>query len=120
MKLTPEEKAFVDKISAISGHDPKSVKEIFSALMVASTLEIYSRSNTVYIPYLFKVNITYDKEHTSKGFELKEKYDVETSRTLHDSILKINSGDKTQSDAYLKKEIVKHISSVLELEDEDT
>jgi hypothetical protein len=114
MKLTPIEKNFIQKISAISGQDPKVVNDLFFSLLIATVMELYSGNEEVSIPFLFNFKIDYDRDPIKNAYKLKEKYLVETSPSLHQVLVKIKSGEKTWVEEFIKKEIVESISGILD------
>lgn len=118
VKLTSHEKNFIDKVSAISGIDHSTVKEVFLSTLIASTLEFYSGVSEINIPYLFKAKVSLDQ--LKKGADIQALYNIETSPSLHEVLLKIKSNSITWLEEFLKKEIAKSLSSILEIEEEET
>ena len=122
MKLSSPEKNFVDKISAISGHDVSTVRDIFFSLLIATTLEAYTESNEsneIHIPYLFKILIKCKTEKVNpdkKAFQLKEEYEIETSNSLHEILVKIMAEDWEWVEGFLKKEIMQKINTILDID----
>lgn len=117
VKLTSHEKNFIDKVSAISGIDHSTVKEVFLSTLIASTLEFYSGVNEINLPYLFKAKVSL--EQLKEGADIQALYNIETSPSLHEVLLKIKSNSITWLEDFLKKEITKSLSSILEIEEEE-
>jgi hypothetical protein len=114
MKLTREEKSFIDKVSAISGYDSHTVKNIFSGLLISTALELWSGKKEINIPYLFKFTVEIDQ--TGSQNENSEKYDVSTNPSFHNVLTKMNEKEDSIIEEYLKREITKHLSDLLDLD----
>ena len=114
MKLSKEEKNFLENITAISALDKKSVRTFFKSLLVACTMSVFTDENEVYIPYLCKLGITYsiDKEE-SLNIELK----AEPSMELIEEIKGIVNDEDPPSKKYFQKEIFEKLKNILEIEE---
>lgn len=118
MKLSRQEKDFIDRISAISGKDPGTVKDIFAALLIATSIELNAdQKSAIPIPYLFTFKINPEQVMERKGIRIEEKYEIETSHTLHNIVVKLNSGEPNPLEHYLVREISKLLSGMLDLEE---
>ncbi len=119
MKLTLEEKNFIENIVAISALDKKSVKNFFRSLLMASTMAIYADENEIVIPYLCKIKIDYHDVTTSTGTKPKVTLTAEPCDELIEEITAISEGNQPPSKKYIKKEISEELKNQLEIEDVD-
>lgn len=113
MKLTREEKSFIDKVSAISGYDSHTVKNVFSGLLISTALELWSGKKEINIPYLFRFSVEIDQGSSQNT---PEKYDVTTNPSFHNVLTKMNEKEDSVIEEYLKREISKHLSDLLDLD----
>lgn len=118
MKLSSEEKNYLEKLSVLSGHDIKTIQDVFMAVLVAITMEVYAGSHKILIPFLFNMKVNFTEKQTDKKVKLEESYDVQTNQMLHEIFLKIRNNENTWVEDFIKKEIVEHINSILELNNE--
>lgn len=114
MKLSKEEKNFLENITAISALDKKSVRTFFRSLLVASTMSVFTDENEIYIPYLCKLNINYDVDENGN---LNIKIDAEPSIELTEEIKSIVNNDSPPSKKYFQKEIFEKLKNILEIEE---
>lgn len=114
MKLTREEKSFIDKVSAISGYDSHTVKNVFSGLLISTALELWSGKKEINIPYLFKFTVEIDTQKSQN--DNPEKYDIFTNPSFHNVLTKMNEKEDSVIEEYLKREISKHLSDLLDLD----
>lgn len=120
MKLTLEEKNFIERIVAISALDKKSVKTFFRSLLIASTIAVYSEEDEIVIPYLCKLKIKYnDYLDTKKGSTVKVNMYAEPCEELIAEIKAISEGEQPPSKKYIKKEIFEEIKNKLEISELD-
>ena len=113
MKLSKEERNFLENITAISALDKKSVRTFFRTLLVASTMSIFTGENEIYIPYLCKLKIDYKVE----GNELKVNISADPSIELIDEIKSIVNDESPPSKKYFQKEIFEKLKNILEIEE---
>lgn len=119
MKLTLEERNFIENITAISALDKKSVKLFFRSLLMASTMTIYADEEEIIIPYLCKLRISYKDNHTERGNKPIVNILAEPCDELISEIKAISEGDEPPSKKYLKKEISEELKDKLEIGDLD-
>lgn len=115
MKLTREEKSFIDKVSAISGYDSHTVKNVFSGLLISTALELWSGKKEINIPYLFKFSVEIDEQQKSSD-QGPEKYNISTNPSFHNVLTKMNEKEDSIIEEYLKREISKHLADLLDLD----
>jgi hypothetical protein len=119
MKLTLEEKNFLENIVAISALDRKTVKTLFRSLLIAVSMSVYADENEIIIPYLCKLKIDYNDYSTNKGTKVKVNIDAEPCIELIEEIKAISEGNHPPSKKYLKKEISEEIRNQLEISEMD-
>ena len=124
LKLSTEEKFFIDTVSAIASRDKNTVKDILRALLIASTVHLYESIELdgkdecdLIIPYIGKIHLEYFEHNSDEGTGTKLKLSVIPSDALIEEVSCIVSGDTTPSENFIKRQIVKYIQSVVELED---
>lgn len=117
MKLTKEERNFVDNIVAISALDKKSVKTFFRSLLIACTMSVFTGENEIYIPYICRLKIGYDTEDTDEGKKLNVNLMSEPAQELISEIKSILNDESPPSKKYLQKEIFEKLKNILEIED---
>jgi len=110
IKLNQEEKDYVEKIASIINKDRKDVQEVFMALVACITMDLYSKNNSICIPYLFKANIKLNKKVIPKGFEHVPEFKLEVSDAFKDIFEKLNSSEKTWIEEFIQSMLFKEIS----------
>jgi hypothetical protein len=115
MKLTREEKSFIDKISAISGYDSHTVKGVFSSLLISAALEMWSGKKKISIPYLFNFSVEIDPKYEGTKYQ-EGFYDVETNPSFNNVLSKLNEREDSVVEEYLKREISRHLADLLDLD----
>ncbi len=116
MKLTQEEKNFINKISAIACYNPAVVREVFKAMLIAVSLKLYSGEKEIIIPHIAKMKIQPEIKPGEGVFEVKEVYDIETSPALHDVVKSIVTGEGSQVKETIINDIGSQVSKILELD----
>jgi len=119
MKLTLEERNFVEKITAISALSKRSVKTFFKSLLMACSASVYSDENEIIIPYLCKLKIKYNDYVTEKGTKVKVMLEAEPCDELIDEIKAISEGNQPPSKKFIKKEIAEELKNKLEIDELD-
>jgi len=119
LKLTLEEKNFIENIRAISALDKKSTKTFFRSLLIACTMAIYAGKDEIIIPYICKLKISYNDHHTPKGSKVKVHIEAEPCDELIEEIKAISEGEPPPSKKYIKKEISEEIKNKLEIDELD-
>lgn len=119
MKLTNQEKNFLEKIIAISALDKKVGKNFFRSQLVATTISLLSGENEIIIPYLCKLKIKYNQILTPEGIKLEVKLEAEPSEELVEEIKCILAEEDPPTKVYFKKEIAKELRNYLEIDEID-
>ena len=119
MKLSNEEKNFLEKIIAISALDKKVGKNFFRSQLVACTIAMLSGENEIIIPYLCKLKIIYNQVLTPEGIRLDVKLEAEPSQELIEEIKCIVAEEDPPTKEYFKKEIAKELRNYLEIDEID-
>lgn len=107
MKLSNEEKNFLDKICAVSCKDVNTVRDVLRAILIVSAKEVYAGSKTVNIPYVCRLALDTTSSDT-----------VRLSAEPNDNFVKevkaILSGDTSPTEEFIGREISKTLESILE------
>jgi hypothetical protein len=119
LKLTLEEKEFLQKIKAISRKDESTLMDVFISLIHCMTIAVYKEQNEIIIPFLCKLKLEYFDEATSKGTVTKIVLNAEPSEFLKQEISAISEGEDTPSLKYIKKKIFGKFKQYLDLDTED-
>lgn len=114
IKLSQEEKDYVEKIASIINKDKKDVQEVFLALVACITMDIYAKKTTLHIPYLFKADIKLKKKIIPKGFEHIPEFNVEAADAFKDIFEKLNSSEKTWIEEFIQSMLFKEIALRME------
>lgn len=61
LRLSQEEKNYIEKICAISGYKYETVKNIFLSIASYATLDMYSGTEEINFPFLFKILVNKDR-----------------------------------------------------------
>jgi hypothetical protein len=93
LKLSLEEKNWIDNIVAISCKDKNTVKDVLKALLKAITLEMFSENYNVCIPYLCNLQIEYSDKITENGLKTDVRLIAEPNEALIQEIEKIIEGE---------------------------
>ena len=116
MKLSKEERNFIENIVAISALNKKSIKTFFRSLLVACTMSVFTGDDEIYIPYLCKLNIKYNKSTKNKN-KINVKLKAEPSIELIAEIENIANNRNPNSKKYFQKEIFEKLKNILEIEE---
>ena len=114
LKLSQEERECLEKISAISGSDIETVKDILLSFWVYVALELYQGNKDINIPYLFQVHFDFRKNLVRKGDGIKELHKITTNPALSNTLLNLAKGQKSNLEEILKGELKALINDVLE------
>jgi hypothetical protein len=120
LRLSHQEKQFIEKISAISGKEYKIVQEVLKAFLIATTLEIYTQDSNeceLIIPYLCRLKLKFYDKDTTSGMKVVTELEAEPLDGLCEEIKCISEGDISPVEKYIKNQIVKNIQNNLNLED---
>lgn len=115
IRLTQDEKDYIEKIASILGKEYKDIQEVFLALMACITMDLYSGKTEFVIPYVMKADVKLKKSLIPKGFELKEDYKIEFMNGFHDIYVKIETNQTTWIEEFIKGLLYKELVSKLEI-----
>lgn len=130
MKMTSEEKIFLDKVVADSGQDLLTVRNVLRAILVSILKEVYANyynsenKNKVIIeysiPYILKMSIGCKNILTKDdGEKTQVILDCEPSISLYKEINRIFDDKTLETEEFFKKEIAYHLMKILDF-DKDT
>lgn len=114
LKLSSEEKDFLDKIVSISYVDKSTVKEVLQAILKVITVELYADSDTIYIPYICSLKISSCDSITQKGLETIVKLEAIPSKNLIEEVKAVNDGEITPTQEYTRQKILKSLEDKIE------
>jgi hypothetical protein len=127
MKMTAEEKVFLDKIVADSGLPLDTVRQVLRAILFCFMKELYSAYGnsedkqeikfTFYIPYTLKLLISLTPVFSlSKGEEILKNFDTKSSLILEKEIERVFKDMTLQIEDDLKKDICLNLIKKLEID----
>ena len=115
LRLSLEEKDFLEKISAISLYDKKIVNDVFISLLHVISLELFNEENIIYIPYIGSFNIDYyDKIEPGKGVDIQVSLQAEAADSLKDTIKQFSEGEISPTQDYMRLKISENIKERVE------
>jgi hypothetical protein len=114
LKLSLEEKDFLDRIVSISCVDKTVVKEVLQAILKMITIELYADFNTIYIPYICSLNVTSYENLSSKGVETIVELEATPSKNLIEEVIAISEGEITPTQEYTRQKIYKSLEDKIE------
>jgi hypothetical protein len=114
IRLSQDEKDYIEKIASILGKEYKEVQEVFLGLMACITMDLYSGKTEFVIPYVMKADVKLKKSLIPKGFELKEDYNIEFMNGFHDIYIKIETKQTTWIEEFIKGLLYKELASRIE------
>lgn len=117
MKLSIEEKYFLDKICAVSSKDKNTVKDVLKALLMCTTIEIYADSKEMVIPYMCKLKIDYMDNYKEDKHSVVVHLEATPCEGLINEIAAIQEGGITPTQEYIQKMILFDLKNKLEIED---
>jgi hypothetical protein len=116
LKLSMEEKDFLDKVVAFSGIEKTQVKEVFKALLRVTSLLLHGDNNEIYIPFICKLLIDHTDVLTDKGIKTHVKLTALPSECLRGEVTAICEGDILPTERYLKKQIIEKFQQITGVE----
>lgn len=116
MKFSLEEKEFIRKIKILAKVDEKTVHAVFSALLMVTSLAIFEEKNEIVIPFLCKLKLLFEDQHTSEGTTTKVTLEAKPLDFLIKEIQAISEGETSPSEQYIKKQIFTKFYDNLELD----
>ena len=119
MKMSPEEKNFLNAISVLSAKDIGTVRDVLRAIIKVVAMELISHSDTVIIPYLCELKISHSDKLVKGGMETVVKLSAKPCQTLVNEVISIVDGDLTPTAEYVKSKINKTFQNILELTQEE-
>jgi len=114
LKLSLEEKDFLDRIVSISCVDKAVVKEVLQAILKMISIELYADYNTVYIPYLCSLTISSYEKPNKKGVETIVELEAIPSENLIEEIKAINEGEITPTQEFTRQKIFNKLEEIIE------
>lgn len=114
IRLSQDEKDYIEKIASILGKEYKEVQEVFLGLMACITMDLYSGKTEFVIPYVMKADVKLKKVLIHKGFELKEDCKIQFMNSFHDIYVKIETNQTTWIEEFIKGLLYKELSSKLD------
>ena len=115
LKLSLEEKDFLEKVSAISVYDKKIVNDVFISLLHVISLELFDEENIIYIPYIGNISINYyDKIEPGKGVDIQVDLQAEASDCLKNTIKQFSEGETSPTQEYMRLKITENIRERVE------
>ncbi len=116
LRLNPEERKFIEKVSTIACCNTSVVRDVFKFLFCGIALELVTGGSDFTIPYVGKFNIKTQIKPGIKEMRVIEDYKVETSPALHRIICDMVKGENGFIKKMLIDEIDSHISEILEVD----
>ena len=114
LKITTEEKEFLERISAVSGHDIDIVRDIFLSLWISVTIELYQGKKDYNILFLFKVYFDYQQNFVRKGEKPKVFNKVIPNPAFSKTLLQVAKGETANLQALLKDELKSLINEIID------
>jgi len=115
IRLSQDEKDYIEKIASILGKEYKDIQEVFLGLIACITMDLYSGKTEFVIPYIMKADVKLKKSLIPKGFELKEDYNIEFMNGFHDIYVKLETKQTTWIEEFIKGLLYKELVSKLDI-----
>lgn len=109
-KLSLEEKDYIDRISGILGYDKNVVKDVFQTFLNLVTIELYSGSNTIYIPYVCSLEVDSHEKLGKAGVQTVVELQAQPMQSLIDEVKAVSEGDITPTRLYMRKQIMDELN----------
>jgi hypothetical protein len=110
LRLSLEEKDALEKIAALSLYDKKIVENVFISLLKVISLELFKDENTIYIPYIGALTISYkDKIISGEGIDVVVNLQVEASESLQQEVKQFSEGEILPTQDYMRLKISENI-----------
>lgn len=115
--LTAEERLFVEDIANFAGVDPKVVKDVYWAMLIATGLKLYEGHDSIQFPYLMKIHFDLElvQERGSAEKFVRDKYVVQAQPQLKDLFYQFATGKKLQLEKQFKVDMRAAIYGKLDL-----
>jgi len=123
MRLSTEEKNYVNKICAVTGKDDSTVREVLRGILVTAILEVYAGRNEFIVPYIGKIktahkNIVHQKKENSSKINLKLILETIPSKWLKREYKSVIEGNITSSAKFVRSQIQKNIRNMLDVSED--
>jgi len=116
LKMSPEEKVYLDKLVAISGKDINTIREVLRAILILFSVEAYAGEEEAIIPYIGKFKFyLLDKYLPSRGSYTDVNFEMEPCISLIEELVAICDGDSTPTEEFFKKNVLTSIKDILEI-----
>ncbi len=121
LKMSPEEKVYLDKLVAISGMNISTVRDVLRSILILFSVESYAGESEVILPYIAKIKFDLiDSYSTEKGTYTKTNLETEPCVSLIEELVAICNGEITPSEDFFKNNVLTSIKDILEIEEEDS
>jgi len=119
LKMSPEEKVYLDMLVGISGKDITTVREILRAILILFSRECYAGEEEVTIPYIGKVNFSFvDKYLPSRGTYTDVMMEIDPCISLVEELTAVCNGEPTPTtDNFYKKNVLTKFRDILGIEE---
>lgn len=122
LKLSTDEKLFLDRIKVFAKKEKKEVREVFLALLMASSLQMQDQDNTgdneIVIPYICKLRFSHYEKTDKDGTKVYLQLEAIPSETLREEMDAIVHGEDTPVEKLTKKKILEIFKNTLGLDEE--
>lgn len=120
LKMSQEEKIYLDQLVAISGLKMDSIREVLRAILISFSIGVYAQDDEIIIPYIGKFKCSFvDKFTPTKGTFTKVILKASPCESLTAELSAINEGDLPPSKDYFQNNVLTSIRDVLEIEESD-
>jgi len=120
LKMSPEEKVYLDKLVAISGKDINTIRDVLRSILILFSVEAYAGEEEVTIPYIGKFRFyLLDKYLPSKGSYTDVSLEVDPCISLVEELVAICNGDSTPTEEFFKKNVFTSMKDILEIEESE-
>lgn len=115
LKLSKEERAFIKKMSVISGESEAVIKNIFLSMLMAFTIEYFDADvdYNLCIPYIANLKVDTENMATKKGLVKIVSILATASNTLKAEIKAIHNGEETPTEKMIKQKIKNRFESLI-------
>lgn len=120
LKMSPEERVYLEKLVAFSGKDINTVRCILRSILVLFVHELYGDEKEAIIPYIGNFKWSFSSKTTpAKGTHTYLKLKTDPCRALDENMAAVYEGNKPDCLEFFEKQRNIAIEETLEVEEDD-
>lgn len=113
MKLTKDEKQFIERVAAVANKDKNLTRDIWRAFSIALTKELFGGNNKLILPFVGEVEFEVVNKPAKGGVESRVVSKFTPSEFFTETVADIASGKTTPTERYLEEELERALATLL-------